>query len=99
MNLPALFQKMVELNASDLFLSVGAPPYVSIEGAMSPVSNEKLNSKQVKDLSFSMLSEEQIKEFSTYQELNVAIRLPEIGRFRINLIQANGRSRFCRTIY
>lgn len=94
MNLAELFGKVVELNASDLFLSVGAPPYVSIEGTMTPLGKEKLSSVQVKELSFSMISEEQIKEFRAKQELNVAVRLPGIGRFRINLFQQMGEVAF-----
>jgi len=94
MNLAELFGKVVELNASDLFLSVGAPPYVSIEGTMTPLGKEKLSSAWVKELSFSMISEEQSKEFSTKQELNVAVRLPGIGRFRINLFKQMGEVAF-----
>jgi len=90
MNLSELFEQMVELEASDLFLSVGAPPYVSIEGNMSPLGEEPLDSDGVKELALSMLSKEQRQEFISNQELNVAVRLPEVGRFRINLFRQMG---------
>ncbi len=94
MKLTDLFSKVVELDASDLFLSVGAPPYASIEGQMKALAKDKLESEQVKELSFSMLNEDQIREFETTKELNVAIRLEGLGRFRINLFRQMGEIAF-----
>ena len=94
MNLSDLFEKMVELDASDLFLSVGAPPCVSIEGEMSALGEAKLSSEMLKKLSYSMLNEDQVKEFEKTKELNVAIRLKNTGRFRINLFRQMGEIAF-----
>ena len=94
MDLTGLFKQMVELEASDLFLSVGAPAYASVEGKMRSLTEEKLTSEQVKTLAFSLLDEDKIEEFETTKELNAAIKVDQVGRFRVNLFRQMGEIAF-----
>lgn len=85
-----LLEKMLANNASDLFLSVGAPVCLKIEGEVVPVSDGRLSSSQVNALVFSVLDDEQIVTFETCSELNAALRVEGIGRFRLNVFRQMG---------
>lgn len=82
--------KMIDTNASDLFISVGAPPQIKIEGNMQPIGNTSLSSSQVRDLVYSMLTDEQTKEFESTSELNMALHIKDMGRFRFNVFRQMG---------
>ncbi len=90
MDITPFFQLMVDKNASDLFFSVGAPPNIKIEGRMAPVGQTLVNSQQMVELVNSLLTDEQQKEFEKNLELNIAVSLANIGRFRINIFRQRG---------
>lgn len=90
MDITALLKLMAEKDASDLFFSVGAPINIKIHGTTRPLTKEALQHDQVRTLAYSVISEAQQKEFERNLELNVAINLEGIGRYRINLYQQRG---------
>lgn len=73
---------MVEKNASDLFITAGTAPSVKINGQMVALSEDKLTPQQAKDITFSMLDEEQKEELMQNKELNFALNASGVGRFR-----------------
>lgn len=81
---------MVQKNASDLFFSTGACPNIKIEGSCLPIGKEPFKPHQVKELAYSILTDEQKKTFERTMELNLAISVNAIGRFRINLYRQRG---------
>jgi twitching motility protein PilU len=81
---------MVEKNASDLFFSTGAPVNIKIEGKTSPVGHKALEPGAVKSLAYSLMDDEQIKTFEETLEMNMAISMQDIGRFRINVYRQRG---------
>ncbi len=84
MTLHTLLQQLVNVNGSDLFISVGAPACIKVEGNITPLDDNRLSSQQVKTLLFEHLTDEQIKEFGHNKELNIALRIENVGRFRLN---------------
>lgn len=90
MDITPFFKLMVERGASDLFFSVGAPPHIKIEGITSPIGQSPLKSQQMAEISSSIMNDEQRKEFEATMELNMAISLTGVGRFRINLFRQRG---------
>ena len=90
MDLTPYLKFMVERGASDLFFSVGACVHAKIEGGTRPIDRKPMTSKVVRDLAFSILSYEQIKEFEAALEMNLALSRPELGRFRINVYRQRG---------
>ena len=76
---------MVQKQASDLFISVGVPPTVKIDGRIYPLSKESLSEEDTRDLAFSIMNEEQRREFEATKECNFAIFPKKIGRFRVNV--------------
>jgi len=81
---------MVDRDASDLFFSVGTSVHVKLDGRTRPLDRPPLDSEAVRDLAYSVLSEEQIAEFESHLELNHAISRQGVGRFRINLYRQRG---------
>jgi twitching motility protein PilU len=79
-----LFQLMAEKKASDIFLSVGAPINIKINGVAMPVNQTVLNADAVKQLLYEVLNERQIREYEEEMELNTAFALEGIGAFRIS---------------
>jgi twitching motility protein PilU len=90
MDFSEILELMIERNASDIVLSVGAPVQIKIEGNMSPVNSDILNSEDVHNLVYSILSKAQITSFESTSELNMALRVEGIGRFRINVFRQMG---------
>ncbi|AZS50614.1 PilT/PilU family type 4a pilus ATPase [Entomomonas moraniae] len=85
-----LLQTIVDKKASDLFLTVGVPPCIKVDGKLSPLPLERLSGERVKELARKLMSERQQKEFVTTQECNFAVSYPGVGRFRVSAyIQRN----------
>lgn len=76
---------MAEKDASDLFCSVGTPVHMKIGGVTSPVDAAALVPGSTKAMAYSLMSESQIREFEMTREMNLAISISEMGRFRINV--------------
>lgn len=81
---------MVEKGGSDMFFSVGAPVNVKIEGQTSPINKAPLKPEQVREMAYSLMNDAQMKEFEATMELNLAITLHGMGRFRINVFRQRG---------
>lgn len=90
MDFSKYFQLMVEKDASDLFLSVGAPVNIKVEGVTSPINNKPLPPGSVRSIAKSILNEEQWNKFNNTMEMNIAITLQKLGRFRINFYKQRG---------
>lgn len=81
---------MVKKDASDLFLSVGAPVNIKIDGVTSPAGTHPLPPGFVKLIAESIMNEKQQKVFNETMEMNLAITVEEMGRFRINIYRQRG---------
>ncbi|HUT42470.1 MAG TPA: PilT/PilU family type 4a pilus ATPase [Gammaproteobacteria bacterium] len=78
---------MVEKDASDLYLSSGAPASAKINGKMTPLEEQAITSEQVREIAWSLMDASQIEEFTHRPEMNLAISEPGIGRFRVNIFR------------
>jgi twitching motility protein PilU len=90
MDIIPFFKLMVDRKASDLFFSVGAPPTMKVEGVTAPVGKTPLKPDQLREIATSIMSDAQQKEFEATMELNMAISLEGIGRYRINAFRQRG---------
>ncbi|MBU2807034.1 PilT/PilU family type 4a pilus ATPase [Acidithiobacillus ferrooxidans F221] len=75
---------MVEKNGSDLYLTVGSPPVMKVDGRTVPLGTEMLKPGQVLNLAKEILGMERLQEFQHEKEINMAISVPGVGRFRVN---------------
>ena len=90
--LHALLRKMVETDASDLFLTVGAPPHIKVQGESWPLSVPPLQSGQAQTLAYSIMSAQQIADFERQLEANLSYTAPDIGRFRVSVYRQRGET-------
>jgi twitching motility protein PilU len=84
------FKTMVELEASDLYLTVARPPMYRIDGKIHARGEHSFTEADLKDLARAMLNEKQQGEFAQTLEMNMAMSLPEVARFRVNMFQQRG---------
>src|SRR3990170_6614995 len=85
-----LFHVMADKKASDIFLSVGAPINIKINGGAVPVNQAIRTADTVRQLLYEILTERQIKEYEDEMELNTAVSLPGTGSFRISAFRQKG---------
>lgn len=90
MDIIPFFKLMVDLGASDLFFSVGTPPHMKVEGVTSPAGQAPITSSQMMEIATSIMNDAQRKEFEASMELNMAVSVENIGRYRINLFRQRG---------
>lgn len=86
-----LLQKTVEAGASDLHLTVGAPPTLRVRGDLTPISGEApLGPEEAEALIFELLSEEQKDLLLTQKEIDFSFAYGDISRFRVNAFHQRG---------
>ncbi|MFC1553176.1 PilT/PilU family type 4a pilus ATPase [candidate division KSB1 bacterium] len=87
MKLDALLKTMIKQDASDLYLTVGAPPSMTARGKFIRIGNDKLDNDQITKMAFSLMRDDQTSDFETTLEQNLAYSLPGLGRFRVNIMR------------
>ena len=85
-----LLRMLVQKSGSDLFITVGAAPSMKIDGKMSALSNQTLSPQHTQMLVRSIMNDKQLAEFEAEQEVNFAISLPGVSRFRVNAFTQRG---------
>ena len=85
-----LFQLMSDKKASDIFLSIGAPITIKINGLAMPVNQTILTPSAVQTLLYEVLNEHQVREFEEELELNTAYTMEGVGTFRISAFRQKG---------
>jgi twitching motility protein PilU len=79
-----LLRLMLSKKGSDMFITADFPPAFKIDGKMTPVSNQALNSSHTLELTRAIMSDKQAAEFEATKECNFAISPSGIGRFRVS---------------
>ncbi len=80
-----LLKAMVEKGASDMHITVGAPPLLRIDGAVVPLKLPPLGPVETKFLCYQILSEEQKIIFEKTNEIDLSFGVPNLSRFRANV--------------
>ena len=80
-----LLTAMSTAGGSDLFVSKDFPPAMKLQGAMQPLTNQKLTGEASRSLANALMNERQREEFARDLECNFAISLPNVARFRVNI--------------
>jgi twitching motility protein PilU len=86
-----LLRLMVSKKASDLFISVGFPPAIKLDGRMTPVSQQPLSMQHTAELVRSIMNDRQAAEFEATKECQFAISPGGIGRFRVSAFVQQGQ--------
>ena len=86
----AWLRHMNKHKGSDLFITTNFPPAMKVDGKITRLSDEPLSAEKCMEIAFSIMSTKQIEEFSSTNECNFAISLPDTSRFRVNTMVQRG---------
>ncbi len=89
-NIRELLEEMVRLDASDLYITVDAPPMYRVEGVTSPWGERRYTPEETETMALSLMSPTQKLYFARRWEMNLAIAFPDLGRFRVNIFRQRG---------
>ncbi len=87
MEIHALLRILASQDGSDLYLSTGAPPCAKFNGVLKPLGSEALKIGEVAAIAEGIMDNEQRLQFERDLEMNLAISLSGVGRFRINIFK------------
>lgn len=90
MNVKTLLKEMMERRATDLHLTVGAPPTIRIDGDLTRMEYDPLTPNETQTLVYSLLKDEQKKRFELEKELDFAFGIKGLSRFRANVFMQRG---------
>jgi len=90
MILDKLFQLMAEKQASDIFISAGAPIHIKIQGNSIPVNQQVMLPDMIEKIAHELMSEDQIHTFDATNEMNLSFGVPQVGNFRVNIFRQRG---------
>ncbi len=74
-------------DGSDLYLSTGAPPCAKFQGVLKPLSQTPYTSGELENIANEIMDAEQRRMFEEDLEMNLAISIASVGRFRINIFK------------
>ncbi len=90
MYLDRLFKMMAEKQASDLFISCGAPINIKINGVVSPIATQPMDVETVRRIAYELMTKDQAREFENEMEMNLSYLDRSVGNFRINIFRQRG---------
>ncbi|HEX7001634.1 MAG TPA: PilT/PilU family type 4a pilus ATPase [Trueperaceae bacterium] len=86
-----LLKTIVARGASDIHLQAGAPPHMRVDGELQPYEGvPPLTPEQTEQIALAMMSENQRDLFRHRHEVDFAFNIPNIARFRCNVLRQRG---------
>ena len=85
-----LLQSVVTYGASDLHLVSRSEPQIRLSGTLKPVNLPIMTGEDIEEMCYSLVTEKQKQQFEEENELDYALFLPGIGRFRANYYRTLG---------
>ncbi len=90
MDIHRLLQRMNEKNASDLYLKVGIPPSMRINGQVLPLEEDAVSDDAIEQAAKTILTEHQWRIFNEKPDLDMAYSFEPGTRYRINFFRQQG---------
>lgn len=78
---------LAQKDGSDLYLSASAPPCAKFQGVLKPLSQTPLKFGEIEGIANAIMDAEQREQFTHDLEMNLAISIAHVGRFRINIFK------------
>lgn len=91
MNLEPYLRLMAEHRASDLYLSVGATIKMRVEGRLGSVGKTPLDAAMLANTLECHLTDEQRTRFDRQGQVDIALELEGVGRYRFNVFRQRGQ--------
>lgn len=80
----SLLRVLVQHKASDLHLVSRSAPQIRIDGKLRPIDMPSLTGQDIEDMCYAVISDAQKSELEENKELDFALEIPNIGRYRGN---------------
>lgn len=90
MTFKEMIQQMLNRNASDLHLRVGLRPTLRIDGKLHSADDQVLMPQDIEKILSQTLTESQLQRFHQRREMDLALSISKMGRFRINMYKQRG---------
>ena len=81
---------LIERKGSDLHLRVGVPPVMRLHGVLVKIDEERITFEDMDGILGQILSPDQRKRFEQTREMDLALSVSKLGRFRINIYKQRG---------
>jgi twitching motility protein PilU len=78
---------LAKKDGSDLYLSTGAPPCAKFQGVLKPLATDPFKPGEIEAIANAIMDDEQRGIFAHELEMNLAISIHGVGRFRINIFK------------
>ena len=88
--LPELLKTTVDIQGSDLHLTIGTPPQVRVHGKLRRLELPELTPTETKQLAYSVMTDAQKKRFEESLELDFSFGIRGMARFRSNVFNQRG---------
>jgi twitching motility protein PilT len=86
LHLNDLLERLLDLEGSDLHLTVGIHPSVRVHGELKPLTEfPVLNGSEIRRMVYAVLTQKQREKFEAEHELDTSHSIPGRGRFRVNV--------------
>jgi len=90
MDLKRTLERMVKEGSSDLHAKAGSPPVFRVDGRLIPLKEPPLSPEELKQVAFQIMTQEQQQIFAAKKEIDFAIGVAGLGRFRVNVYMQRG---------
>ena len=90
MAMERLFHLMSEKGASDMFLAVGSPVHIKINGLTIPINQQRLDNMRIRSLLNEVITPERMVELENTNELNIGLPVTGVGSFRLSAFRQRG---------
>ena len=90
LNLKSLLRTLAETNGSDVHLKAGAPPVIRIDGELRRLEGRNLTPEDTAYIAQSILPTDRKDGLREKRELDFALSLAGVGRFRVNVFWQRG---------
>ncbi|MFH1373953.1 MAG: PilT/PilU family type 4a pilus ATPase [bacterium] len=92
MNLKQMLVEMLDRKASDLHIRVGVRPHLRVNGQLEQIATDPMTIDRMEQVVSQILNEKQRERFFRKNEMDLALSVAKLGRFRINLFRQRGTS-------
>ena len=90
MNLKQMLVEMLNRKASDLHIRVGIRPHLRVNGRLEQIATDPITIDRMDQVVGQILNERQLERFQRKNEMDLALSVAKLGRFRINLFRQRG---------
>lgn len=85
-----LLQEQMERNGSDLFIKAGQRPCLRIDGEITALDHPEITVDEAEKLAHELMTPDQQAEFKRSPEMDLAVSVRGVGRFRVNIMRQRG---------